>query len=196
MRMRDRLRNFRVPDESGRLVPLVRSERMVYAANRVAEARQEPARGPIFLLVGGIIGGLLLLAGRRAWAAVPRTGAARSLGALWSVIVGIVGVLLVFLQFGTEHVWAYRNLNGLAYNPVWLAVAGVLPFARAGAASGRIARVLAAIGGGLTVLALVISLIPPLRQDSLAVLCLVAPANLAAAGVVWRMFDTPVEVRD
>jgi hypothetical protein len=195
MRLRDQLRDFRIADDSGRMVPLVAGERVIYRARRSPELPDEPNRAPIFLIVGTVIGALLLLTGRRAWGPAAKTGAARSLGTTWGIVIGVVGMLLAFLQLGTQHVWAYWNLNTLAYNPLWLLVAMALPFARPGASAGLLARVGAAISGALTVIALIIACIPPLRQDSLAVLCLAAPANLAAAYIVWRMFDEYREAR-
>ena len=195
MRLRDQLRDFRVADDSGRMVPLVVGERVVYKAERSPEMPDEPNRAPVFLITGTLIGALLLLAGRRARGPAAKAGAVRSLGAIWGVIIGVVGVLLAFLQLGTQHLWAYWNLNTLAYSPLWLILALALPFARPGALAGQLAKGCAAIGVVLTALALVIACIPPLRQDSLAVLCLAAPANLAAAYVVWRMLDTHREAR-
>jgi Domain of unknown function (DUF4105) len=191
MRMRDRLRRIQVADASGQLAPLVTSERLVFEARRPPEAENPPNHAPLFLALSTLIGALFLVSGRAGVerGRVPRM--ARVLIGVWSVVAGLLGAVLVFLRLGTHHVFTYGNLNLLQYNPLWVIVALLVSFAAAGTGWGRAARVIASIAGALTVLAMVIACIPGLRQDSLAVLLLAAPANLAAAWVARRtLFST------
>jgi hypothetical protein len=133
-----------------------------------------------------LVGALILVSGRGGMeqGRVPRV--ARVLIGVWCLLAGLLGAVLVFLRLGTHHVFTYGNLNLLQYNPLWLILALPLPFAAA-TIWGRAAKAVASIAWVLTVLAMVIACIPGLRQGSLAVLLLAAPANLAAAWVVRRM---------
>ena len=188
MRLRDRLRNIQVSDGHGQLVPLVSTERIVFEPKRPAEATRPPNRSALFLLIGTLIGGLMLTV-YPAHASVSRRRQvmARSAIVLWSIVVGFLGLLLTFLWFGTRHVYAYENLNLLQYNPIWFALALVVPFVGRGSGTARWAVWLATTAAGLTILAMVIACVPPFRQHSLAVLLLVAPPNLATALVVRRL---------
>jgi hypothetical protein len=187
MLMRDRLRDVRVPDENGRLVPLVSSERVVFEARRAPEPYRPPNRAPLFLLASTVVGGIFLgLTPRRGGADGWPRGVARVLMTLWCFAVGLVGVLLVFLWTATEHVFAYDNLNLLQYNPAWLFLGMLLPFTGRPRPA-RWTMWCSAIGACLTAVAMVLACVPPLRQHSLGVLMLAAPANLAAAGMTRRL---------
>ncbi len=186
MRMRDRLRGIQVPDANGQLAPLVTSERLVFESRRPPEVEKPPNHAPLFLALSTVIGALILWSARAGTEreGVPRV--ARVLIGVWSVLAGLLGAVLVFLRLGTHHVVTYGNLNLLQYNPLWLILALLVSFAARGTFWGRALQAIATIAGALTVLAMVIACIPGWRQDSLAVLLLAAPANLAAAWVVRR----------
>jgi hypothetical protein len=188
MRMRDRLRGIKLPDASGTLAPLVASERLVFEPRRPPEVENPPNRSPFFLALSTLVGALFLMSARAGRDRVPRI--TRVLIGVWILVAGLLGTVLVFLRLGTHHTSTYGNLNLLQYNPLWLLVALLLPFATRKTVWGRAAQAMAGIAGALTVLAMVIACIPGLRQDSLAVLLLAAPANLAAAWVVRSMRDS------
>ena len=191
MRMRDRLRGIQVPDANGQLAPLVTSERPVFEARRTPEVEKPPNHAPLFLVLSTTIGALILLSARAGTEGDRGPGMARVLIGVWSALAGLLGAVLVFLRLGTRHVFTYGNLNLLQYNPLWLILALLLVFAARGTVWARAAQAIATIAGALTVLAMVIACIPALRQNSLAVLLLAAPANLAAAWVVRRtLFST------
>ena len=183
MRLRDRIRNLQVPDESGRMIPLVRAERLVFKAERPAEPAKAPHHNVLFLVVGLVVAAAMLLVARG-----PRapSAAARTLVTAWCLGVGTLGCLLAFLWLGTRHVYAYENMNLLQYNPLWLFVGALTPFVRKPSAA-RVATLLALLAAALTILALVLAIIPAAGQDSLDVLLLVAPANIAAAIAMRRM---------
>ncbi len=192
MRMRDRLRSIQVTDADGRALPLVASERAVWRSGRTPEAHTPPRRAPAFLLIGTAVAALLLLAaGVVGPRATPRAGVARALTTIWSLLVGTIGVLLLYLRFGTAHVFAYHNLNLLQYNPLWCLVGLLLPFARRGARLARLTVDIGLLGGLLTAAAMVLSGLPSLRQDNLAVVLLAAPVNIAVAVVTWRVLSLP-----
>lgn len=175
MKVRDRVRELRVPDDSGRLVPLVTSERVLFRAQRTPE-RIAP---PLLLLPLGFIGltlgvGLATLGRRR-----PRTAIA--VAVTTGAILGVLGLALVFLRFMTEHVAAYHNTNLFVYNPIWMIVLPALAVARRSPRAQRVAFTLASAVLGLTAFGIVAPFLPGLRQGSFAVIALAAPAGLAAA---------------
>jgi hypothetical protein len=178
MKVRDHIRNIRVPDDSGRLVPLVTSERVLF------EAQREPERTtpPLLVLPLGILG--LLLGGGLAWLARRRSSAAPPVAVVAVVILGALGFALLFLRFMTQHVAAYDNTNLFVYNPLWIAVVIAYPFAKRSAQTRRATHLLATIAGALTAFGIVAPFIPGFNQGSFAVIALAAPIGLAAAYVI------------
>jgi hypothetical protein len=178
MKVRDRVRELRVPDDSGRLVPLVLSERVLFQAQRTPERETPPPLviplGLIGLLLGG---GLAALARRQSRAALP-------VAAIVALVLGAIGVALLYLRFMTKHVAAYDNTNLFAYNPVWLVVAATLLFVGRFPAARRLVFVLATIAGALTAFGIIAPFFPGFTQGSFAAVALAAPAGLAAAWIV------------
>jgi hypothetical protein len=185
MELMARLRSVRVPDDSGRLVPLVTSERVVFTAQRPPERDSPPpliALGLATGVAGGSLGWLLWRRARHGSAAA--RVAVRSLIAVWGFLAGAVGVLLVVLRTLTEHEFAYRNENIFFYNPLWLALV-LLVVVPGGSAWRQRARDAVARGiVWLTAVGLLLQLVPYLRQDSLGVMLLAAPLNIVLANVI------------
>ena len=175
MKVRDHLRNVRVPDETGQLVPLVMSERVLFQAQREPERETPPALllqlGPLGLLAGA---GLAWLARRRHRAAVP-------VALIATALIGVMGGALLFLRFMTQHVAAYHNTNIFVYNPLWLL--GVVAFLLSGRSPAirRVAFMLVTLAGALTAFGIIAPFLPGLRQGSIAVIMFAAPIGLAAA---------------
>jgi hypothetical protein len=181
MKVRDWVREIRVPDDSGRMVPLVLSERVLF------EAQREPERTapPMSVVPLGIIG--LLLASGLAWLGKGRTGAVGvSVGV--GVLIGTLGLVLAFLWFLTEHVAAYGNTNMFVYNPLWWVLVFALPFARR---SPRAATAVHYLATGLALLAsfgVIAPFLPGLRQGSFAVIALAAPLAITAAWIIRERY--------
>jgi hypothetical protein len=177
MKVRDRVRDIRVPDDSGRLVPLVTSERVLFEAQRAPERERPPAALPSASLVSRSAGGLVTLQRRR-------SRAATSVAVLIAVLLGILGGALLYLWLLTPQ-WATRpNSNVLVFNALWLAVVALLPFAaRRPPLQVGVYR-LVTIVGALTLIGVVAPFIPGLSQGSFAVIALAAPLGLAAAFVL------------
>ena len=178
MKVRDRVRELRVPDDSGRLVPLVLSERVLFQAQRTPELETPPLLALPLGLIGLLLGGgLAVLARRQSRAAVP-------LAAIVAFVLGAIGVALLYLRFMTQHVAAYDNTNLYTYNPVWLLVAATVWFVGRSAAARRLVYLLATIAGGLTAFGIIAPFVPGFTQGSFAVVILAAPAGLVAAWIV------------
>jgi hypothetical protein len=136
MRLADSLREARRPD--GR--PLVRSEQRLLPHRLAPEPAEAPRPWWPWLLAGIAAGIALLFARRRA----PRTTAGFAL-VLWT-LAGLLGVLLLFLWFGTAHRAAWANQNLLLLDPLCLLLLpGGWRLARGRAAGAWFPRVLAAV---------------------------------------------------
>ncbi len=183
MRMRAHLRDIRVPDESGALVPLVVGERVIYHAARPPERDDPPSYLLGFLAAGLVLGGALaaLGGGRRA-----RRAAFASLGTLWCALSGMLGAGLLFLWLGTDHVYSYWNENVLQMSPLALGLVVLLPRAVLTGRGAGATRLLAGIVAGLALLGFVAQLLPWLYQVNGEIIALALPANVGLALGAWR----------
>jgi hypothetical protein len=182
------VREVKLRAADGSLRPLVKSERVVFKANRVDPPLDPPNRVVWFALVGLALGGLLALLG---WLALTRewgrvTGAV-ALGLVGGV-VGLLGLLLVFLWVATNHRAAHANANILQAVPFALA----FPFLAPGVARGRPASLrrawfLAAGAAALSLLGLLLRLVGLVRQDNLAFVALFLPLWLGAAAGLYLL---------
>jgi hypothetical protein len=158
------------------LAEILASEESLVLEDRVLfESTLEPppvvpeARWPHYLLAA-----LGLLAA--AWVAcrwLPATLLARA----WMIAMGMIGLAILFLWFGTDHRVAALNLNVLVFNPLWLLFA----FARPLRSSVQLAAVL------FSALALAAAVSPV--QYMADVVAAFVPINLAAARVLQSSVD-------
>jgi hypothetical protein len=185
MRVRDHVRRLRVPDDSGRAVPLVTSERVVFEATRAPE-RVTPPRRARWYLAASLV--LAVAVGRAATRGRGGHRVARRLAlsgvVLWSAVAGLLGVLLLFLRLGTRHQWAYDNSNLFFINPLWLLIAVLVPLSAWRTSWAGARDLTARIAMLLTVLGVLVPVIPAFRQDNLAVVLLVVPMHAVA---VWAL---------
>jgi hypothetical protein len=171
-----------VVDESGREVPLVRSERTLFAASEPAPRAVPPRWLPAYLVLGLALGGSLGWLGRRA----PESRGARRgfswLAATWALVGGLAGGMLGFLWAFTDHAIAYRNENLLQASLLLLPLAVLAPAAARGAEwSLRPALALAALAAASSVVGLALKVLPAFGQHNLEVIALTLPANLGLA---------------
>jgi len=178
MKVRDRVRELLVPDDSGRMVPLVTSERALFQAQREPERAAPPRMVlPLALLGLFLAKGLTWLAGRR-----PR--AAGAVAMTVAILLGALGVVLLFLRFMTLHVAAYDNTNLFVYNPLWIVVVPIYLLAGRSPQLRRVAFLLASVAGALTAFGIIAPFLPGFAQGSFAVIALAAPAGLAVAWII------------
>jgi hypothetical protein len=178
MKVRDRLRDIRVPDDSGRPVPLVTAERVLFEAQRAPERDRPPMTAlPLGILGLVLAGGLVTLQRRGSRATMPAVIAI-------AVGLGLLGSVLLFLWFLTPQ-WTTRpNTNVLVYDALWLVIVALLPFASNRSAWRASIYTLATFAGALAILGVIAPFIPGLSQGSFAVVALAAPLGAAAAWVV------------
>lgn len=132
MVVREEIRDLRVRLPGGGETDLVRSDRVLFAAERRPEPAAPSDRLPSLVTAGlawaGLIAGLARLG--------TRPGAAGSWGRVgflltaggWSLLVGLVGLILVGCLF-TDHRFIHWNENLFHVNPLELALAALLPLA-------------------------------------------------------------------
>ena len=178
MKVRDRVRDLRVPDETGRLVPFVLSERVLFQAQRTPELTSPPLLFIPLGLIGLVLGGgLFMLWKRGSRATIPVVVA---VGGLMTVF----GLALLYLRFMTTHVAAYHNTNLFVYNPLWIGILIALLVATRLSRARRYVFVLSTIVGALAAFGVIAPFLPGLRQGSFAVIALAAPVALVAAWIL------------
>jgi hypothetical protein len=174
-KLRDLLRRVRI-DRDGVRRPLVKSERVLFQAERPPPPQRPPGLTGWFALfglaAGGVLAGLGLMARRRSPARAALGLAAAALG----LVLGLLGLILVLLWGATNHRAAYANANILQAAP-WALV--LLPLGvgtalgRAWAAPG--ALLIAASAAVLSAAGLVAKLIPGPAQDNYIFIALLLP---------------------
>ena len=178
MKVRDRVRDLRVPDETGRMVPFVLSEQVVVQAQRPPERTKLPFLVlPLGLLGMALGGGLWMLWRRGSRAAMP-------LAVTTGILLMVFGLALLYLRFGTLHVNSYHNTNVFVYNPLWLFVLLALALASRVPRARQALFMLSTAVAAITAFGVIAPFIPGLRQGSFAVIALVAPAALVSAWIV------------
>ena len=178
MKVRDHVRNLRVPDETGKLVPFVLSERVLFQAQRTPERTSPPLAFIPLGLIGIVLGGgLFMLWKRGSRATIPLVIA---VGGLMTVF----GLALLYLRFMTPHVAAYHNTNLFVYNPLWIVILIALAVATRVSRARRFVFVLSTIVGALAAFGLIAPFLPGLRQGSFAVIVMAAPLALVAAWIL------------
>ncbi len=129
MTVRDALRDVQVGDGAGGTRPLVISEE-VLAEARVAEEPQEAPTWWPWYLITGLLGGVAFagLGVRAAGGSVRARWGLAVTGALWGLVTGISGTILVAVLFTDHHFMAW-NENLFLLSPLSLAVAVLVPLA-------------------------------------------------------------------
>lgn len=186
MRLRDIIRGQRVTGPSGAPVPLVAEERVLYESREHHERSDTPRLWVPYLVVGVLLGlEFAAVGGIRARSPLVDK-VFRIEVVIWSLLTGILGLVLLLAWTTTRHVFWYRNENLFLLNPLalWFALAVLMSTRRSRFA--RQARVLGAIVAGASLLALVATVIPGFRQDNLALILLLLPASVAIAIGVRR----------
>jgi hypothetical protein len=171
------VREVTVRDAAGARVPLVVSQRRVFESRLPDEPAALPdLRWPFFALGLALAALLTLLRGAR--------GARSSftlLAALYALLCGVGGVILLAMWAFTQHWASQANQNLLLLDPLYLALLpAVLRSAQAAPApSARLRRLIGLIAVAV-VLAPALKLIPGIpRQDNLHWILLLAPPGLA-----------------
>ncbi len=121
-KLQERVRELTVARPDGTEIPLVATEGTLleFGAYRVEAA--PPAWGWKFQLAGLIMAGLIATGLMRGSAAA----LGRIAATVWLIVAGVGGLVLLFLWFGTDHVFSAANRNILFMSPAALLVIPLL----------------------------------------------------------------------
>lgn len=193
-KLHDFVATMQVPDSAGHPQPLVAAEQVMFQAARPPEATTVPNFILPFLIAGLVIAVLIVWLGvvSQREPAPAATALLSTILCLWSVIAGILGLLLTLLWTVTDHVFAYQNENLLLFNIVWLPLAVMLPVWLVRGAWEKATRILVLIVGALAGVAILLHAIGLSRQVNLAEIALALPP---AAALVWLVATRPPRLR-
>ena len=192
-KLHDYLNTVQVRDSAGALHPLVRHDSLVVRSTRPPEPTEPPDLAPWLLVAGLVISGLFGWLGVKATRGGRRNRgaavAAATLIGLWSVVAGLLGVLLTLLWTITDHTFAHSNENLLLFNPLWLVMAVLFSVGLLTGHAWRWTRMLAILLGGLAALALALHVMRVSRQDNLPIIALALPAALVIEWIAAHAFS-------
>jgi hypothetical protein len=184
MRLRDRLRELTVTSGvDGARVALVSDERFIAplpGMPTVVERETAPRLVWRLALVGVVLS--LLVIGLRIMD-ISRRGAAWGLAVFasgWSLLCGLIGVILILAWTATLHIFWARNENLLQLSPLSLLLVVLIPVALLSGRYQRFARLTAVAVLALAAVGLLLSLVPG-GQESGAIVALFFPVHLALA---------------
>jgi hypothetical protein len=187
-RLSDRLRSAQVAGPGAAQIPLVKSERPLFNATRAPERTSPPNYLPFYIAAGLLLGVLLIYLVRTGEnGSAPARFVAGAVAALWSLISGFFGLVVVAAWLLTQHVFMGRNENLLQFDPLSLALAFMIPFAVGGGWLTRGVARLATIIAMLSLLGFVLQGLPWWSQPNGEIIGLALPLNLATAWTVYRL---------
>lgn len=186
-KLHDFVAKVRVVDAAGTMHPLVKSERVLFQANRGPEPDTPPELG-IWLLLGGVVVASLII-----WAGLAASsgsriarGAVATVAGIWSLLTGLLGAILTLLWAVTDHVFAHANENLLLFNPLWLVMVVLLPLYLWSGRAERFTRSMIVVLMVLTIAALAAHATGLSAQQNLPVIGLALPPVLAIAAIAAR----------
>jgi hypothetical protein len=185
-KLRDHFNAVSIIDASGATVPLVKEEKVLFESSRPPEATAPPNWIVQFFLTGLVIAAIFVASAR--WAQRKRAGRVvfTIVTTLFVALVGIGAAISLWFWLASDHWAAWRNESLLAYSPLAIPLAVLLPvlfrnWPRAKKAAAYLAMTIAAT----TILGVVLS--PILPQNNAEPLAFIVPINLALAWSVWRL---------
>jgi hypothetical protein len=174
------VREINIPGEDGALVPMVAEERTLPLPPNlkpIEERIESPRLGVRYLILGvllaALIGVLTVL--------MPNRSASWSIaffGAAWSLLTGLIGVILLLAWLATRHVFWVGNENVLLFTPLSLFLAVLIP---AAILSGKGVKAARAIAGTVVLASLIAAIISlwPGGQENHAIVALMLPVHVA-----------------
>jgi Domain of unknown function (DUF4105) len=192
MKMREHVRQVRVPGPDGAPRPLVRSERTLFESTDPAPPEAPPSWLLGYLALGVAIGGtsLATAAGARA-SRLARFGFLLVTGG-WGLLAGVAGLVLAGLWGLTDHVMAYRNENLLQLSPLALLLLPAMVWSLRASRWPGVGTAMGLMVAGLSLLGLVLKLLPAFDQRNGPVIALALPAQLGIALALARMNQVPL----
>jgi hypothetical protein len=188
VRMANDIRTVRIADSTGAQIPLVRSEMAIFTAGRAPEPAEPPFYFPLFVGIGIVYAGLLLVLVRTAEGGSRiATALATFLATLWSLIAGVAGLALVFAWLFTKHYFMGRNENLMHLDPLSIALVVLIPLSIYGVRGVSKALRFAGFIALLSLFGFVLQGIPSFGQKNGEIIALALPINLAVWWTVYRL---------
>jgi hypothetical protein len=182
MMLMSHLRRVTVLDEAGREVPLVANETQLFASGRPPEPTEPPFWLPWFLAAGVALGLVIVGAARMNL----RVGAA--LAAVWSIKLGLAGLLLLAAWAFTDHTFWFWNENLFQAGPLSLLLAVALFAGVRGREGGlRWARPVALVVLALSALGFLLQVFPGFDQVNGEIIAAALPAHAAVAWIARKL---------
>jgi hypothetical protein len=193
MRLRDAIRDLTLPiGPNGAPVRLVAEERHIAplpGTPLVPELATSPRLVWRLLFVGVVLAATLAVIRIMA---MSRRGAAWGfalVASVWSLLCGVIGVILILAWTMTRHVFWAWNENVLQLSPLSLALVVLVPLALLRGRGTRAARIVATTILLLSAVGALLSLIPG-GQENRAIVALFLPVHLVLA---WAMAQPQVQ---
>jgi hypothetical protein len=194
MRLRDVIRGQRIGDVgAGGGAPLVAEERVLYESRSHHERTDAPKLWLPYLIVGLLFGAEFVAVGSVRGRSTFADKLFRMEVAIWALVTGILGLVLLLAWTTTRHVFWYGNENLLLLNPIALFLAATVLLSMRQSRFGRPALITATVIAGLSVLSLLLKPIPLFTQDNLALVLLFIPPHVAIAIGLRRGVPVPTE---
>ncbi|HEU4681150.1 MAG TPA: DUF4105 domain-containing protein [Gemmatimonadales bacterium] len=184
--LREHIRGVTVDTDSGAR-PLVRAERTLFESTDTTPPDRPPFWLPAYLGVGLAIGGAAFaLARRNPTRRAPQVSFAFC-AALWALLAGLAGLVLLGLWALTDHTAAYRNENLFQVSVLALPLLWLVPWAFRNPVTRRRAFIVALLVAGLSALGMLLQLLPGFYQVNGEIIALALPVHLGVAGGLWRL---------
>ena len=181
MRLRDALHGISIVGANGALVPIVAAEQRVTlppTATPIPELVSAPRLAIRYFALGALLAAIVV--GLRAMSHTRRsaTWGLALFGATWSLLCGVLGIVLLFAWLATKHVFWVANENVLLLTPLSLFLVVLIPAALLSGRFVSAARMVATLVAAMAVIAAVMSLYPGV-QENRAIVALMLPVHLA-----------------
>lgn len=182
----DHLAAFVVHRPDGSRARLVKSDTVIFAADRVPLPTEAPARVAMAALLGLTLAGLIagLADAKQRVARILLGGAV----ALWYALGGVLGTLLLLAGTVTKHApYMGANLTLLQLHPLMLVATWPVAVAVVRNVRGRTAMGISAVLALLALAGVILQLIPSVAQSNGVVLAVTVPVHVALAIAMWRL---------
>jgi uncharacterized protein DUF4105 len=191
MRLQQLIRSIRVRHSDGTVTRLVYRERQLVADDTYKDADVPPGYFSPALEVGLLITGVVLVLCMLPGGSMPVRWAVGTIGILWNLVAGLVGIMLLYADLFTRHAqYMGRNVNVLLATPAALALVVLIPLALRSSASAktiRAMRSLSVFAAVCAVIAVLLRVVPHLAQQNRPLLALIVPVQAALAFALWRV---------
>ncbi|HEN47154.1 MAG TPA: DUF4105 domain-containing protein [Mizugakiibacter sp.] len=183
MALMNSLENVQVTDATGHRQPLLSSQSRLYAGRLLPPPARAPQLAWPLGLAGLVLASLILLLTHSSRPILDRSG--HWLAAIYIVLAGLAGTLMLLLWTLTAHQAAWGNENLLLFNPLqWLLLPALLKHPNQPSRYRPFARYLAAFLATVAMLALLARRLEWLPQQNLPWILLALPIALSLAWIM------------